>query len=94
MDRLLLLVLLLAGSDGTAQGQTVYACRRDGLTLYQDRPCGADQRILELEVPDAQPPPPGVQAELDYMAARHPGSRGVRRAAVRPIPRERARPAR
>ena len=86
--------VLLALACTQASGQTVYACTRDGVRVYQDTPCGGDQVVMELEAAEASAPPPGVQAEMDYVAARHPG-RGRSRAGpagdAREVRRRRAR---
>lgn len=64
------LALMLALAHGAARAQTVYSCVRDGARVFQDRACGADQRVIELApAVDAQQPAP-VRQMLDAWDAR------------------------
>lgn len=83
----LLLELLPLLAQAQAHAQTVYACRRDGVAVFQDRPCGEGQVVRTLVPPPAGASAPGI-AE---MVAAYEGRAARARGGVRTRPRAAAR---
>jgi len=88
VSRNLVFIFLLAAA-APSSAQTIYQCRQDGVLVFQDRACGADQVVREIEPAPAGDVAPGIADMVADWQARADARRGVP-----PKPRSRARGAR
>ena len=82
------LLFLLAFLPLHAPAQTVYACRRDGVAVFQDRPCGDGQVVRELTPPPATESAPGIAEMVAAYEGRAARARDGRRSPSRASTRE------
>lgn len=82
------LLLLLALLPLLAHAQTVYSCRRDGVAVFQDRPCGEGQVVRTLEPAPAGESAPGIAEMVAAYEGRAARARGGRRSPSRASARQ------
>jgi hypothetical protein len=68
--------LLLLAACAPVDAQVVYQCRRDGVVVFQDRSCGANQVVRELDPAPPSDPAPGIAEMVAAWEARAAARRG------------------